>query len=181
MMVLPKFKGFTLIELMIVMVVLAVILILAVPAFQEIIERRQLQRAGENIYSAIMFTKSEAVKQATNVSITFTQGAGGVGWCYGIDDDTSTTCNCISAAANCTLYTAVKTFSNGVSGGAEPFKNVDLDSNVSLTFTADYGKATVNTATVSLESENGDELNVEIDSDGRRIRIESDLPGYTDP
>ncbi|OOZ40632.1 hypothetical protein BOW52_05635 [Solemya elarraichensis gill symbiont] len=165
---------------MIVMVVLAVILLLAVPSFEDTIERRQLQRTGENIYSAIMFAKSEAVKQATDVSITFTKQSPGDGWCYGIDDDTTSACNCITAAANCTLYDDPKTFSNGVAGGAEPFKNIELDSNVSLTFTSDYGKATVDTATVSLESENSHEFNIKIDSEGRRIRIESDLPGYAD-
>ncbi len=179
-MMLRQVKGFTLIELMVVLTLVAVILTVVVPSFEDSIERRKLQRAGENVYSAIMLAKSEAVKQATDVSITFTKASSGNGWCYGIDDDTTTTCNCIAAAANCTLYSVEKTFSNGVSGGAEPFGNIELDRNVSLTFTSDYGKATDNTATVSLKSENSLEFNVEIDSEGRRIRIESDIPGYAD-
>ena len=59
--------GFTLIELMIVLVILAVTLTLAAPAFQEIQEANRLQTTASTIVTAVNFAKSEAVTRNDDV------------------------------------------------------------------------------------------------------------------
>ena len=168
-------KGFTLIELLTTLVLLAVILILVTPNFGEALERRTLQRAGENVLSAIKLARSEALKQEKTVAIIFTKV--GSGWCYGIDDDTTSACNCNTAPANCTLNGASKVFNNGLAGTESPFKDITLGSSQFIYFTSAYGKATVG-RTVSLSSSSGLRANVIVEQVGR-VRIQSDLPGYT--
>ncbi len=46
-----KSKGFTLIELMITIAVLAILAAIALPSFQGTLERRQLVGAAENLYA----------------------------------------------------------------------------------------------------------------------------------
>jgi type IV fimbrial biogenesis protein FimT len=62
-------KGFTLIELMITVVIVAVVLGLAVPSFQTQLLNNRSLALGEDFATAINFVRSEAVKRATRVSL----------------------------------------------------------------------------------------------------------------
>ena len=55
--------GFTLIELMIVLVIAAILLALAAPGMRNMLERNRLQTGAESLYSSLMFTRSEALKR----------------------------------------------------------------------------------------------------------------------
>lgn len=101
MMVHQKQTGFTLMELMITIVIIAIITAIALPSFQSILEKRRLVGAAENLFADLQYTRSEAIKQNKTVSFQFSTGAN---WCYGIDDD-GTDCDCTqgSGASNCTV------------------------------------------------------------------------------
>lgn len=94
--------GFTLMELMITVTVLGVLAAIALPSFQSIIEKRRLVGAADNLFSSLQYARSEAIKQNKIVTFQFSTGAD---WCYGIDDDTSSVCNCTlgAGASNCTV------------------------------------------------------------------------------
>lgn len=111
-----KINGFSLMELMIAIVVLALIISLAVPSFREAIERRHLEGAASSIHLGLQRAKSEAVKQNTDVYFDATTG---VSWCYGIVDN-ATSCDC--ASSDCTINGQVVTVT-----GTE-FDNVTLSS-----------------------------------------------------
>jgi type IV fimbrial biogenesis protein FimT len=64
-----RHRGFTLIELMIVTVILAVGLALAAPSFKEIVESNRLRTETNKLVSALGTAKSEAIKRNTPVSI----------------------------------------------------------------------------------------------------------------
>ncbi|HQQ63289.1 MAG TPA: GspH/FimT family pseudopilin [Pseudomonadales bacterium] len=64
-----KQRGFTLVELMIVVTITAILLKLAVPAFQDVIRNNKVQTAANSLASAISAARSEAVKRGTYVSI----------------------------------------------------------------------------------------------------------------
>ena len=73
-------KGFTIVELMIVVIIVAILASLAIPSFQSMIERRRLIGAAEAVYSDLQFAKSEALK--TNVSVNAKIEGGGTDWCF---------------------------------------------------------------------------------------------------
>lgn len=65
--------GFSLIELMMVLVLVAIFASIAVPSFNALIERNRIQTASEELYSLLQYARSEAVNRHANVSIRATQ------------------------------------------------------------------------------------------------------------
>lgn len=64
-----RFRGFTLIELMVALLVGALIMTLAVPAFRSVIERNRLAGAVNQWVGAIGFARNAAVTRATQVTV----------------------------------------------------------------------------------------------------------------
>lgn len=76
--------GFTLLELIIVVAIVAIMVALAVPTWQSIVEKRQLTGAAEEIKSFLTFAQSEAIKRNEEVTIHwYTPGSHNVNWCIG--------------------------------------------------------------------------------------------------
>jgi type IV fimbrial biogenesis protein FimT len=108
-------RGFTIIELMIVIVVVAVLLTLAIPAFREFIARNRLEGVVSELVTDLQYARSEAVSRNENVGLL----TGAAGTCYTIYQDVSPlvgSCNCTGAGA-----TPVCT------GGALAIKTVGFD------------------------------------------------------
>lgn len=70
-------KGFTLIELMVTVAVLAIVAMIAVPSFQSTIASNQLDEGRDRLRSAIQFAKSEAI--ARNDTVSLCPSADGIG------------------------------------------------------------------------------------------------------
>lgn len=70
-------KGFTLIELMTAIAVLAVLLVLGLPSFMETIQNMQVRTAAESILDGLQVARAEAVRR--NSFTQFTLGPG-TGW-----------------------------------------------------------------------------------------------------
>lgn len=86
--------GFTLLELMIVLVVVAIGLALAVPTYRTFVDKRQLTSAAEQVSSFLAFAQSEAVKRNEQVTVSWhSPGGHNRDWCMGavLDDDA---CDC---------------------------------------------------------------------------------------
>ena len=64
-----RIQGFTLIELMVTVAVLAIVLSIAVPSFQTLITNNKSQTMGDEFAQALNFARSEAVKNKKRVSI----------------------------------------------------------------------------------------------------------------
>ena len=62
-------QGFNLLELLVVLGLIAVIVGVAMPAGQAMIERGQLRAATNEVYSAILFTRNEAIRLRQSASI----------------------------------------------------------------------------------------------------------------
>lgn len=64
-----KYRGFTLIELMISITLLAILTTLAVPNMADMIARQKMKTATQDIANALVFAKQEAVRQVAPVYV----------------------------------------------------------------------------------------------------------------
>ncbi len=70
-------RGFTVIELMAVVVVLAVLLTLAVPAFLDLLARRRLEGVANELSADLHYARSEALTRQVDVALqTLADGSG---------------------------------------------------------------------------------------------------------
>lgn len=81
-------RGFSLIELMVGLAVVAVLLVAAVPSFSTFIQNRKVRSAAEAVVYGLNIAKAEAVRRNTSVSIAVDAASG---WTVGCAS-TSTTC-----------------------------------------------------------------------------------------
>jgi type IV fimbrial biogenesis protein FimT len=119
-------KGFTVIELMVVVSIVAILLALATPSFTPLIERWRVQQTIKGLESTLYYARSEAIKRGGNVSIrkhpTGTNG-----------------CQLASGNANwdCGWFVFIDTNSNGVQdAGEDTLQSFNTPSNIDVTRTA---------------------------------------------
>lgn len=92
-----KHAGFTLIELLITISIAAILLTIAAPSFGNLIQDNRINTQRDNLYTAIMFTRSEAVKRGRQVIICSSSnqsqcnGNWQDGWIVFVDSDKSDT------------------------------------------------------------------------------------------
>ena len=67
-------RGFTAIELMVVVAIAAILAALAAPSFSPLIERWRVREATESLTSTIYFARSEAIKRGGGIAIDATSG-----------------------------------------------------------------------------------------------------------
>jgi type IV fimbrial biogenesis protein FimT len=67
-------SGFTLVELMVTVALMAIVLTVGVPSFSELIRSNRLTTQANEILGALALARSEAVKRAAPVSITTASG-----------------------------------------------------------------------------------------------------------
>ncbi|MBA2591631.1 MAG: GspH/FimT family pseudopilin [Pseudomonadota bacterium] len=65
-------KGFTLLELMIVVALVAIIATMGYPSFTELIVSQRVRAAASALYDSLLLARSEAVKRNTAVSMSVT-------------------------------------------------------------------------------------------------------------
>lgn len=104
----PRARGFTLIELMVSIAVLAVIVAMAVPSFADFRQRRIAEGAADQLVSFFANARFEAAKRNQLVKVVFLQGAGGatclgaapaVGATPALQAADNTTCDCFTPGA----------------------------------------------------------------------------------
>lgn len=103
-------EGFTLLELMVTVAVVAIIVTVGIPSFQAMIDRNRLRAVTEAFFVDLNYARSESIKQNRTVAVYFSSTS--TSWCYGIDDNIVTACDCATAPANCTVNGLRKVVSN---------------------------------------------------------------------
>jgi type IV fimbrial biogenesis protein FimT len=169
----PRHLGVTLIELMIVIVIMAVLLALAVPAFMETIDRNRLKSVAETMLSDLELMKLESIKRSAAISLSIRNDNPSVGdWCYGMSE--TATCDC--KATTCTIDGVSRVVSYTDSKGVI-ITTPATASPTPFSFSVEQvrGQVTLSepTATlpyrVRLTSTRGKELDIEVSALGRFI------------
>ena len=73
-------RGFSLMELMIVMLIAGVLMGFAVPAFTEFMQTSRLRSASSGLYEALVMARSEAIKRGASVAVSPAAGGWVDGW-----------------------------------------------------------------------------------------------------
>jgi len=64
-----KNKGFTLIEIMVTVAIVAIFASIAVPSFTQMIKNNQISRATNEVVGGLILARSEALKRSNNVTL----------------------------------------------------------------------------------------------------------------
>jgi prepilin-type N-terminal cleavage/methylation domain-containing protein len=150
-------KGFTLIEVMVAVAILAILVTLAAPSFNSFIDKYRVKRAADSISAFLVNTKSEAIKRNKTVRAVIT--GSGATWCAGMTE--AATCNCSTGPCQIDGVDRV------ISGAS--FKGVGLngpDTGHVFEFKPQRGTVAGN-ETVELVSTNGLKVNVIVGTVGR--------------
>ena len=73
-------SGFTIIELMTTLVILGILVTIAIPSFNDLIVGTRIKGAASDIYGALTFARSEAIKRNANVTVSPLSGQWVNGW-----------------------------------------------------------------------------------------------------
>lgn len=125
----PRYKhrvqGFTAIELMVTVAVLAILAAVAAPSFNPLIERWRVRQVSEELQSTLYFARSEAVKRSGGITILRN---GDTGDCVAVGSDTS--------LWSCGWIVFADTNNDGVQdSGEDTLQQVSAPTKVSVKFT----------------------------------------------
>lgn len=63
-------KGFTLVEMMVVIAILGILLAVVIPSFKSILHNQRVKSASFELFTSLTLARSEAIKRNTDVTIT---------------------------------------------------------------------------------------------------------------
>jgi type IV fimbrial biogenesis protein FimT len=106
----PRDSGITLVEVMVVIAIIGILAAIAVPSYQDMIERNRLKQAAESLQSDMQFARTEAIKRSRDVLVTRSVGNAGA-WCYGLT--TKAACDCSQTDAAAADYCEIRRFPGG--------------------------------------------------------------------
>ncbi|MFO6422830.1 GspH/FimT family pseudopilin [Motilimonas sp. KMU-193] len=167
-----KIQGFTLMELLIAVAVLAILLSIGVGSYSSLFKKNELRGATESLYSLLTYAKSESIKANTQIAVTFKDGDDGA-WCAGLTtvSGTKDTCNCKSAASatdSCTLVNGTDKRLVVIDGGE--FSKIDLDvtsmASSTITFDNVRGMPLSAAGDVKLKTDENDTVKVTVNAMG---------------
>lgn len=163
--------GFTLVELLVAVAVLAIVLTIAIPSFASIAQRARLKSAADKLRSELSEARTEALRRNRNVVVSFTRSTDGATWCYGFTLNDSG-CDCSQTNPGAADYCFVDV------NGSTPIRRVVSSSDyagVSLSASTITGdrlrfssvRPTLDAGSVTFTSSGGDSVRVTASNFGR--------------
>ncbi|HEY0954437.1 MAG TPA: prepilin-type N-terminal cleavage/methylation domain-containing protein [Roseateles sp.] len=144
-------RGFTLIEAVITLAVLAIILSVAIPSYNSYISRQRLRHVAELLELDLRRARALAVDEGRNIHVSFQSGPQ---WCWGASRQAP--CNCATGLPRCEL--------GGV--GAVNHKGTLLQAGQGITFEAGLGRA-LGWARIGISNERNQQLYLDLNPLGR--------------
>lgn len=109
-------KGFTLIEMMVTVAILAIILGIGVPSFQTLIERNRVSAASNKLFTALTTARSEAIRRGQNITLNRTGDSWTGGWSIAAGNTTLRFENALPNGIGITETSGVASVVFGVNG-----------------------------------------------------------------
>lgn len=157
--------GFTLVEMMAALLLLVIIVVTAVPAMRDVVEKRRLSAAAEDLYGQIQYARTEAVKQSVDLNVNVVTD-GTTTWCLGISGAAGCDCTLTDPAAvgACVLDM----------DGTNVIQTVGSATHPTISLTAGGGNIAINrvrgtttAATITLQSPQGWQIQIVTSALGR--------------
>jgi prepilin-type N-terminal cleavage/methylation domain-containing protein len=119
-------SGFTIIELMMSLVLLAIGAALSLPSYRAMMEKRQLTHGAEQIMAFVNSAQSEAIKQNRIVTVSYVR-SGDANWCVGAITGAAA-CDCretvVTEADYCAIEAAPRILNNSHVGNTDLVKSM---------------------------------------------------------
>lgn len=134
--------GFTLVELMVVLAILAVLVAIALPSARDFVARKRLEGAAQELVTDLRLLKSHQIQNRPGSGTSISFGVNDSKVCYALyargngADNTNEHCDCgLAADLAC-----------GPAGSGAPvlFRQVDIPNSTGITLTASPTRLTVN-------------------------------------
>ena len=127
-------RGFSVIELMIALVLLAISAALALPSYREMVEKRQITYGAEKLMAFVNATQSESIKQNSILTVSYSRTAEN-DWCVGaVLGDAA--CDCeetsVVAADYCAIDSQAWVITNSDAGNRDLVTSVTGDGSYSF-------------------------------------------------
>lgn len=82
-------RGFSLVELMTVVVIMAILAAIAAPSFSDLIATQRIRTAASALYESLLLARSEAIKRNNVVTLSINAGSLASGWNVVLSDGTT--------------------------------------------------------------------------------------------
>jgi type IV fimbrial biogenesis protein FimT len=177
--------GFTIVELMLSILLLAIGVSLSLPSYREMVEKRQLTHGAEQIMAFVNSTQMEAMKQNRVVTVSYTRTDDN-DWCFGATLG-ATACDCNETTSTesdfCAIDTAPRIINNGNTGNLDLLKSVTGDGAYSFDPVRGIFTDLNDSLAVEMSSNNENyQLNLTVNNTGQAILCSKDashtVPGY---
>ena len=178
-------QGFTLIEVLMSVVLLAIGMALAVPSYRDMVEKRQITNGAQQLASFINTAQGVAMKTNQIVSVSYSRSDDD-DWCVGAVSGT-TACDCTQSNTEATDYCRIAAqpfiLNNSHAGDLELMHAMNGDGSYAFDPIRGLFLDLDDSLTVELRSPNEDfRLNMVVNSSGR-VMLCSDgsdhsIPGY---
>jgi type IV fimbrial biogenesis protein FimT len=169
LMIQTKQLGFSIVELVVAVAILAILSAIAVPSYTEYIANSQIRATTESIRNGLQLARAEAVKR--NATVRFT-----------LNSDSSWNVGCPVATANCPILIQTKPAKEGASS------TITLSATGSVDFTSlgvrspAVGQlALVNVDNTAIPSANSRDLRVTVGAGGNMRVCDPNVSSSTDP